>query len=70
MRTIPTFLSVDGHQVTLAFSPETDPALLQTVKQILLSSYINDGIAKSNSRTIADMKNRRYNTEGGKTNAP
>ena len=70
MRTIPTFLIVNGHQVTLAFSPETDPALLQAVKQILLSSYINDGIVRSNSRTIADKKNRSYNTEGGNTNAP
>ena len=70
MRTMPTFLIVDGHQVTLTFSPETDPALLQMVKQIVLSSYINDGIAKNSARTLVDGENRKYNTEGGNTNAP
>ena len=70
MRTMPTFLIVDGHEVTLTFSEETNPALLQMVKQALFSAYINDGITRNVPRSLAGTQCGGYNTEGGNTNEP
>ena len=35
------FLIVDGHVVTVSFSPEPNPAAVDRLKQILLASYVD-----------------------------
>lgn len=70
MRTMPPFLIVDGHEVTLSFAEETSPALLQIVKQALFSAYINDGITQKAPHSLAGTPYEGYNTEGGNTNEP
>ena len=55
------FLIVDGHVVTVSFSPEPNPAAVGHLKQMLISSY------KENSR-FADSDSPVYD-DGGEAHA-
>ena len=41
---INSFLIVDGHVVTVSFSPKPDPTAMNRMKQMLLASYSERGI--------------------------
>ena len=61
-KAIDSFLIVDGHVVTVSFSPEPNPAAMNRMKQMLLSSYAERG-------RFADSDNPVYDN-GGEAHVP
>lgn len=56
------FLIVDGHVVTVSFSPEPNPSAIDRMKQMLLASY-------ADSRRFADSDDSVYD-KGGEAHVP
>jgi len=56
------FLIVDGHVVTVSFSPEPNPAAVDRLKQMLISSY-------TERSRFADLDSSLYDN-GGEAHAP
>ena len=48
------FLIVDGHVVTVSFSPEPNPAAMNRMKQMLISSYTERGRFADSGETVYD----------------
>ncbi len=61
-REVDSFLIVDGHVVTVSFSPEPDPTAINRLKQMLISSYAERG-------RFADSGNPVYDN-GGEAHVP
>ena len=61
-KAIDSFLIVDGHVVTVSFSPELNPAAMNRMKQMLISSYTERG-------RFADSDDPVYDN-GGEVHAP
>lgn len=59
---IDSFLIVDGHVVTVSFSPEPNSTAMHRMKQMLLSSYTERG-------RFADSDDPVYDN-GGEAHAP
>ena len=59
---IDSFLIVDGHVVTVSFSPELNPAAVDRLKQMLISSYKENGRFADSDRPVYD--------DGGNAHAP
>ena len=59
---IDSFLIVDGHVVTVSFSPEPNPAAIGRLKQMLVSSYAERG-------RFADSEDPVYDN-GGEAHVP
>ena len=61
-KAIDSFLIVDGHLVTVSFSPEPNPAAMNRMKQMLISSY-------TERDRFADSGDPIYDN-GGEAHAP
>ena len=61
-KAIDSFLIVDGHVVTVSFSPEPNPAAMNRMKQMLISSYTERG-------RFADSDDPVYD-KGGEVHVP
>ncbi len=61
-KAIDSFLIVDGHVVTVSFSPEPNPAAINRMKQMLLSSYAERGRFAESNDPVYD--------NGGEAHAP
>ena len=61
-KAIDSFLIVDGHVVTVSFSPEPNPAAINRMKQMLLSSYAERGRFAESDDSVND--------NGGEAHAP
>ena len=59
---VDSFLIVDGHVVTVSFSPKPNPAAMNRMKQMLISSYTERG-------RFADSDDPVYDN-GGEVHAP
>jgi hypothetical protein len=61
---------IDGHQVTATFSESGGAAVIEQVKQILLSAYVNHFPDECSNDTLAISEPQRDNMNGGSPNAP
>ena len=59
---INSFLIVDGHVVTVSFSPEPDPTAMNRMKQMLLASCASNHRFADSDRPVYD--------NGGEAHAP
>ena len=62
VKEIDSFLIVDGHVVTVSFSPEPDPTAMNRMKQMLLASYASNHRFADSDRPVYD--------NGGETHVP
>ena len=63
--------TVNGHEITAVFAAEKNPSIYDYVKQVLISSFINnDSLCENGNRTFALNGNSEDNTGRSDSCAP
>ena len=67
---IHTTISVDDYEISAAFSDRPNPKAFLSVKQILLSSFVNNTAPAKSGDILAFPTKRSDNKSGGSPYAP
>ncbi len=65
-----TVFSIGGYEISATFTEQRNTAVLSQVKQILLSSFINNAPQKKLGGILAISPEQRDNIDGGRHYAP
>lgn len=68
MKQKPTFLMVDGYEVSVEFQKEPNPDIIAPLKQALIASFISG--KQNDICTFASQSTSVYDGKGGNTDAP